>query len=421
MLRTLTGKLTLGVALFLALLALVTASTITLTITNAAVSNHLIEDTLLFVHRSDLFNLHTARALAETEAFVRTREAADESQARENLMAAHAELTALEALASHNDRTEAEQAEDTALLQRQQRFLASSEQHILTVFQAIAADDQAAVTETLEAMEATEEQFAELETETTALLDQEAAQAIANVTTQNRQGLIVTPIGFGLLGLAALLTLWLLRRVIVRPIRGLSAAADLVARGDFTPVVQVTSTDEIGELQARFNQMVSALAAQRTQVAEQQHALEQRAIELEHTLEDLQTSSREREQLSQSIRELSTPVLPILKGILVMPLIGVIDTQRATLLMHTLLSATERHKAAIVILDVTGVPLIDTTVARGLLQAAQAIKLLGAQTVLVGLRPELAQTISGLGVNLVGIVAQADLQSGLAYAMQRRR
>ncbi|HEU5103370.1 MAG TPA: STAS domain-containing protein, partial [Roseiflexaceae bacterium] len=64
---------------------------------------------------------------------------------------------------------------------------------------------------------------------------------------------------------------------------------------------------------------------------------------------------------------------------------------------------------------------IDTMVARGLLQAAQAIKLLGAQTILVGLRPELAQTITGLGLSLAGIVAQADLETGLAYAMQRHR
>lgn len=156
-------------------------------------------------------------------------------------------------------------------------------------------------------------------------------------------------------------------------------------------------------------------------MTEQRNALEQRAIELQQTLQDLSRSGQEREQLSQNIRDLSTPVLPILNGIIVMPLIGVIDMQRATLLTETLLSATERHNASTVILDVTGVPLIDTMVARALLQAAQAIKLLGAQTIIVGLRPELAQTITGLGVNLVGLVTRADLQDGLTYAMQKSR
>jgi rsbT co-antagonist protein RsbR len=420
MLRTLMGKLTLGVALFLLLLALVTASTISVTITNAAVSNHLIQDTLSFVHRSDLFDLHMARALAEAEAFVRTKESGDADEARQQLAAAHTQLTALEALISHDELTESEQTGHRALLQRQQAFLAVCEQRILTVLQAIAANDQATVIETLEEIEETEHQFAELEADTTALLGQETARVAETITQQNRQGLIVTPIGFGLLGLAALLTLWLLQRFIVRPIRGLSAAAGVVASGTFTEAVQVTSTDEIGELQASFNKMVGSLDAQHTQVTEQQSALEQRAIELQQTLQDLSQSGQEREQLSQSMRELSTPVLPILNGIIVMPLIGVIDTQRAALLTETLLFATERHNASMVILDVTGVPLIDTIVARGLLQAAQAIKLLGAQTILVGLRPELAQTITGLGVNLVGLVTRADLQSGLTYAMHKR-
>ncbi|HEU5099674.1 MAG TPA: HAMP domain-containing protein, partial [Roseiflexaceae bacterium] len=324
-----TGKLTLGVALFIALLALVTASTISVTATNARVSTDLVQSTLPFVHHSDLFNVHTARALAEAEAFVRTREDSDAAEVREHLLEAHARLTALAALVSHTNWTEREQTAHAALLQRQQMLLADSERHILAVFDAIAANDQAALTETLEAIEASEDQFADLELVTTELLDQELAAAIETVSAQSQQELIVAPIGFGLLGLAALLTLWLLRHVIVRPIRNLSEAARVVARGDFMHSVPVTSTDEIGALQASFNQMVSNLAAQRTQVEEQQQVLAQRASELEHTLTELQTSTQERDQLSQSIRDLSTPVLPILNGILVMPLIGVIDTDRS--------------------------------------------------------------------------------------------
>ncbi len=399
---------------------IVTASTISRTITETNVSRHLVEDTLLFVHRSDLFSLHTARALAETEAFVRTRESTDEAEAREHLLEAHAQLRALEDLALHN-LNEEEQVRHQTLLRRQQDILAGSEQRILAVFQAIATNDQERLTQTLEAIEETESLFAELAEDTTALLDQDAALAIDTISKQNQQELFITPVGFVLLGLAALLALWLLHRFIVRPIRGLSAAARIVANGDFSHSIQVTSIDEIGELQTSFNQMVRDLAGQRSQVEEQQSALGQRAIELEQTLKELYASSREREQLSQSIRELSTPVLPIFNGILVMPLIGIIDAQRATHLIQALLVATEQHKATSVILDVTGVPLIDTMVARGLLQAAQAIKLLGAQTVIVGLRPELAQTIIGLGVSLTGLVTHADLQSGLTYVMQNRR
>jgi rsbT co-antagonist protein RsbR len=71
-------------------------------------------------------------------------------------------------------------------------------------------------------------------------------------------------------------------------------------------------------------------------------------------------------------------------------------------------------------MDVTGVPIVDTQTARVLLDAANAARMLGAQTVLVGLRPELAQTIVGLGLDLSGLTTRADLQSGVSYAMEQR-
>jgi rsbT co-antagonist protein RsbR len=100
-----------------------------------------------------------------------------------------------------------------------------------------------------------------------------------------------------------------------------------------------------------------------------------------------------------------------------MPLIGVIDSERAAILTHSLLQAIEQHRARTVLIDVTGVPLIDTQVAALLLEAAAATKLLGAQPVLVGLRPELAQTIVGLGLDLSVLITHTDLQSGINYAL----
>jgi len=127
-----------------------------------------------------------------------------------------------------------------------------------------------------------------------------------------------------------------------------------------------------------------------------------------------------REQLSATVRGLSSPIVPVLDGILVMPLVGVIDSERASLLIETLLHGVEQYRATMVILDVTGVPIIDTQVARTLLDAARAVKLLGTQTMLVGLRPELAQTIVGLGLDLTGLSTQADLQSGVTYVLRQR-
>src|SRR5205085_915907 len=93
----------------------------------------------------------------------------------------------------------------------------------------------------------------------------------------------------------------------------------------------------------------------------------------------------------------------------------------AHLLISSLLQAIEQHRADFVIMDVTGVPIVDTQVATALLQAADAARLLGAQTILVGLRPELAQTIVGLGLDLSALATQADLRSGVVYAIRQRR
>lgn len=120
---------------------------------------------------------------------------------------------------------------------------------------------------------------------------------------------------------------------------------------------------------------------------------------------------------SAALQELSAPIIPIYSGILVLPLIGTIDTQRATKIMETLLEGVAERNARVVLLDITGVPIVDTSVAHHLIQAARSVRLLGAEIVLVGIRPEIAQTMVQLGVDLSGIVTMADLQGGVAYAL----
>jgi rsbT co-antagonist protein RsbR len=120
------------------------------------------------------------------------------------------------------------------------------------------------------------------------------------------------------------------------------------------------------------------------------------------------------------LAELSTPLIPLTQAVVVMPLIGSIDSGRAQQVLETLLHGiTERH-ARIAILDITGVPIVDTHVAGALIRAAQAAQLLGAQVVLTGIRPEVAQTLVGMGTELHGIITRSDLQSGIAFATRVR-
>ncbi|GIV88168.1 MAG: hypothetical protein KatS3mg055_0686 [Chloroflexus sp.] len=121
------------------------------------------------------------------------------------------------------------------------------------------------------------------------------------------------------------------------------------------------------------------------------------------------------------LRELSTPLLPIANGVVVMPLIGTIDSSRAQQVMETLLDGVNRYKATVAIIDITGVKVVDTQVAGALIRTAQAASLLGAQVVLSGINPEIAQTLVQLGIDLAGMVTKATLQDGIAYALSRQQ
>jgi rsbT co-antagonist protein RsbR len=120
-----------------------------------------------------------------------------------------------------------------------------------------------------------------------------------------------------------------------------------------------------------------------------------------------------------ALQELSTPLIPISDTVLVMPLIGRIDERRANQILEALLTGIQTQQADLAIIDITGVNVVDTQVAHALIQAARAVKLLGAQVVLTGLRPEVAQTLVSLGVDLSDIVTRATLQSGIAYGLSK--
>lgn len=137
------------------------------------------------------------------------------------------------------------------------------------------------------------------------------------------------------------------------------------------------------------------------------------------TLGGVFITARERmiNEQTMQLRELSTPLMPIHQGVLVLPLVGQIDPRRAGQIMETLLEGISAQVADVVIMDITGVPVVDTQVANYLIQAARAARLLGAKIVLVGIGPEIAQTIIQLGVDLSDITTRANLESGISYAL----
>ncbi|WP_437511065.1 STAS domain-containing protein [Sorangium sp. So ce1099] len=136
--------------------------------------------------------------------------------------------------------------------------------------------------------------------------------------------------------------------------------------------------------------------------------------------EELQRSAELIAAQQETIRALGTPLLPLAKGVLAMPLIGPIDARRSEQIMEGLLLGVAKEGASMVILDVTGVETIDTQAADAVVRAAQAVRLLGARVLVTGIQPSMAQVLVQLGVDLRGIATYSTLQSGIAAAMRAR-
>lgn len=166
-------------------------------------------------------------------------------------------------------------------------------------------------------------------------------------------------------------------------------------------------------------EQAQAIAETRRELAEQRELTEQAQRELEQA-RALESARQEIAAQRETILALSSPVVQVWEGILTVPLIGVIDAQRAVTITENLLEAIMRCQAESVILDITGVATVDTQVANYLLQAARACRLLGTEVVMVGINNEVAQTLVYLGLDLNDVVTRANLQAGIAWAFERR-
>lgn len=121
-------------------------------------------------------------------------------------------------------------------------------------------------------------------------------------------------------------------------------------------------------------------------------------------------------QQQEAIRELSTPVLPVRERLLILPIIGIIDPQRARQLTEQVLRGIRVNRAKVVVMDLTGVPAVDAAVANHLVQTVEASRLVGADVIVTGLSPELAQTLVTIGVDLGKMFTVGDLQGGIEEA-----
>ena len=277
------------------------------------------------------------------------------------------------------------------------------------------------------------EKLEEYEAANAALQDEAARLAqidsdtVLGVLNEQLHAVLLTFGGMLVLLLALIgLALWFVQRTLVGPINQLARVAEAVTSGQLDQQVAVTSTDEVGVLQRNFNAMIASLRTQYHTLEQQKAMLLAEQNALEQALHELELSMQERTSLQQQViqaqrdalRELSSPLIPIADGVIVMPLIGAIDTSRAAQILENLLRGVEQYRAKVAIIDITGVQTVDTSVAQVLLQAAQAITLLGAQTMLTGVKPQIAQTVVQLGIDLKKIQTFSTLQQAFLAAIE---
>ncbi len=233
-----------------------------------------------------------------------------------------------------------------------------------------------------------------------------------------RQLITNMAIVFALLTLLAVVAVTLFTyKSVAAPIGKLGSVAGQIARGDYSQRAEVTTRDEVGQLARVFNEMTSTVQRREEELQQALAEREEKAVALQQALDEVQRGQEKQVLLLDTIRQMSTPVVPVHRRVLVMPLVGIIDQTRSQQIMETLLHAIGYHGAEVVIIDITGVAVVDTRVAHHLIQVARAARLLGTQCVLVGIAPEVAQAIVSLGVDLSAMATRSDLQSGIEYAL----
>ena len=181
-----------------------------------------------------------------------------------------------------------------------------------------------------------------------------------------------------------------------------------VGYGDYTTRLQVdpNDTSPLASLYAGINEMIASLSQEQSKSRAYQAELE----------EKLATIEKQR----AAIRDLSTPIMEVWDGVLCLPVVGIMDTARSSDMTSSLLQAVVEKKTRCTIIDITGIDVMDTRTVDHFMRMARAVRLLGAECVLTGVNPHIAQTVVQMGIDLTNIVTHRTLHEALQQYVERR-
>lgn len=185
-----------------------------------------------------------------------------------------------------------------------------------------------------------------------------------------------------------------------------------VAAGDLDLRIESEYEDDLTGIEEAINLLIDDLTH------ELKKSLKLKA-EMEEKLLKIQDQQKTILQQQEDLMELSSPVSKVWENILILPVIGTLDSQRTQVMMENLLQKIVATGCTTAILDITGVPTVDTQVANHLLKTVTAARLLGAECIVSGISPAIAQTIVHLGINLSNILTKATLQDAMIYALRK--
>lgn len=185
-----------------------------------------------------------------------------------------------------------------------------------------------------------------------------------------------------------------------------------VAAGDMSARIQSEVEDDFTGTEAAIDLLIDDLT-------DELNNREKIQKELEDKLKKIQEQQKTIVQQQEDLLELSSPVTKVWDNILILPVIGTLDSQRTQIMMENLLHKIVETGCTISILDITGVPTVDTQVANHLLKTVTSARLLGAECIISGISPAIAQTIVHLGIDLSSIRTKATLQDAMIYAMKQ--
>jgi len=183
-----------------------------------------------------------------------------------------------------------------------------------------------------------------------------------------------------------------------------------IAAGELDARIESEFEDDLSGIEAALNLLIDDLSYELKSREEAQK-------ELEEKLSKIQEQQKTIVQQQEDLLELSSPVTKVWDNILILPVIGTLDSQRAQIMMENLLQKIVETGCTMTILDITGVPTVDTQVANHLIKTVTSARLLGADCIISGISPAIAQTIVHLGIDLSVINTKATLQSAMIYAM----